>query len=35
VQEAHNMEEIKALLAKGYKYQMETDGIKLFLKEQT
>jgi integrase len=35
VQEARNMEEIKALLAKGYKYQMETNGIKLFLKEQT
>lgn len=33
VAEAHNMQEAKALLAKGYKFEMEYDGIKLFTKK--
>jgi integrase len=33
VAEAKNMIEVKALLAKGYKYEMEYDGIKLFVKK--
>jgi hypothetical protein len=32
VEEARTMDEVKALLAKGYKYQMEMNGIKLFTK---
>lgn len=30
VTEARNMQEVKVLLAKGYKYEMDFDGIKLF-----
>jgi integrase len=33
VAEARNMTEAKALLAKGYKYEMEMDGVKLFTKK--
>ncbi len=33
VTEARNMEQVKALLAKGYKYEMEMDGVKLFVKK--
>ncbi len=33
VAEARNMNEVKALLAKGYKYEMEMDGVKLFVKK--
>jgi integrase len=33
VAEARTMEEVKALLAKGYKYEMEMNGIKLFTKK--
>ena len=33
VAEARNMQEVKALLAKGYKYEMEMDGVKLFTKK--
>jgi site-specific recombinase XerD len=33
VAEARNMTEVKALLAKGYKYEMEMNGIKLFTKK--
>lgn len=33
VQEAHDIKEIKALLAKGYKYEMDFDGVKLFIKK--
>jgi integrase len=32
VQEARTLEEVKSLLAKGYKYQMEMNGIQLFTK---
>lgn len=33
VAEARNMEQVKALLAKGFKYEMEMDGVKLFVKK--
>jgi integrase len=33
VAEARNMTEVKVLLAKGYKYEMEMDGVKLFTKK--
>ena len=33
VAEARNMQEVKTLLAKGYKYEMEMDGVKLFVKK--
>jgi integrase len=33
VAEARNMEQVKALLAKGYKYEMEMDGVRLFVKK--
>ena len=33
VAEARTMEEVKQLLAKGYKYEMEINGIKLFTKK--
>ena len=33
VAEAKNMEQVKALLTKGYKYEMEYEGIKLFVKK--
>jgi hypothetical protein len=33
VAEARNMTEVKALLAKGYKYEMEMDSVKLFTKK--
>ena len=33
VAEARNMEQVKGLLAKGYKYEMEYDGVKLFTKK--
>ncbi len=33
VEEAKNMEQVKALLAKGYKYEMDYEGIKLFTKK--
>jgi hypothetical protein len=33
VAEARNMQEVKALLAKGYKYEMEMDSVKLFTKK--
>jgi integrase len=33
VAEAKTMEEVKALLARGYKYEMEMNGIKLFTKK--
>jgi integrase len=33
VAEARNMEEVKQLLAKGYKYEMDFNGIKLFTKK--
>jgi integrase len=33
VEEARNMTEVKALLAKGYKYEMEMDDVKLFTKK--
>ena len=33
VAEARNMEQAKALLAKGYKYEMDYDGVKLFTKK--
>jgi integrase len=33
VAEARNIEQVKALLAKGYKYEMEMEGIKLFVKK--
>jgi integrase len=33
VAEAKNMTEVKKLLAKGYKYEMEMEGIKLFVKK--
>ncbi len=32
VAEARNMTEVKQLLAKGYKYEMDFDGVKLFIK---
>lgn len=35
VAEAHNIQEVKTLLAKGYKFAMECDGIKLFTKKPT
>jgi predicted Zn-dependent protease len=33
VAEARNMQEVKALLTKGYKYEMDYDGVKLFTKK--
>jgi site-specific recombinase XerD len=33
VAEARNMTQVKALLAKGYKYEMDMDGVKLFTKK--
>jgi integrase len=33
VAEAKNMEQVKTLLAKGYKYEMDFDGVKLFTKK--
>ena len=33
VAEARNMAEVKQLLAKGYKYEMDYDGVKLFIKK--
>ena len=33
VAEARNIIEVKKLLAKGYKYEMDFDGIKLFTKK--
>jgi integrase len=33
VAEARSMEEVKQLLAKGYKYEMEMEGVKLFVKK--
>ncbi|MCW4019357.1 MAG: hypothetical protein NWF00_11885 [Candidatus Bathyarchaeota archaeon] len=33
VAEARNLQEVKALLVKGYKYEMDFEGIKLFLKK--
>jgi ribulose bisphosphate carboxylase small subunit len=33
VAEAKYIEQVKALLAKGYKYEMEYEGIKLFTKK--
>ena len=33
VAEARNMTEVKQLLAKGYKYEMDFDGVKLFTKK--
>ena len=33
VAEARNVEQVKSLLAKGYKYEMECDGVKLFVKK--
>ena len=33
VAEARNMTEVKQLLAKGYRYEMEMDGVKLFVKK--
>lgn len=33
VAEARNMEQVKALLAKGYKYEVDFEGIKLFTKK--
>lgn len=32
VAEARNIEEIKSLLAKGYKYEMKFNGVQLFVK---
>lgn len=34
VAEAKNIEQVKALLAKGYKYDMEYGGVKLFTKNK-
>lgn len=33
VEEARNMTEVKQLLARGYKYEMDYDGVKLFIKQ--
>jgi integrase len=33
VEEAKNMEEVKALLTQGYKYEMDFEGVKLFIKK--
>jgi ribulose bisphosphate carboxylase small subunit len=33
VAEARNMEQVKQLLAKGYKYEMDFEGVKLFIKK--
>ena len=35
VAEARNMEQVKQLLAKGYRYEMDFEGVKIFTKKSS